>query len=188
MRDVIERPAPLRGAFARHGEGTWIVPPCEVIGAESIALGEAIVILEHSCVRVLEPSAAVNPKLRIGDRVRLGRFLTIVCQTDIELADDVSSSDCVTIVDTWSDLSCTVDGPGGLPLPLGGRIRIETGAYLGYGCTIGPGVRVGEGAFVGEGAVVLHDVDAYTVVYGNPASVTRRFDSADQKWHGPEWP
>lgn len=34
---------------------------------------------------------------------------------------------------------------------------------------IGPGVTIGEGAIVGAGAVVMKDVEAWTIVGGNPA-------------------
>lgn len=36
-------------------------------------------------------------------------------------------------------------------------------------CFIGPGVTIGEGAVVGARSVVVRDVDAWTVVAGNPA-------------------
>ena len=39
------------------------------------------------------------------------------------------------------------------------------------GAVILPRVRIGTGAVVGAGAVVLHDVDPWTVVAGNPARV-----------------
>jgi acetyltransferase-like isoleucine patch superfamily enzyme len=188
MRDLFERRAPVPRSFAAHGEGTWIVPPCEVIGEDSIAIGEAVVILEHSSLRIVAPSPQTAPTLRVGNRVRLGRFLTIVCEVGIELGDDVASSDCVTLVDTWRDTAYPGDGPGGLPPAAPGAITIDQGAYLGYGCTIGPGVHVGEGAFVGEGAVVIDDVAPFTLVYGNPAFVVRRYDAAAASWVGARWP
>jgi maltose O-acetyltransferase len=54
------------------------------------------------------------------------------------------------------------------------RVTIGDDAWLGSGATILPGVEIGEGAIVGAGAVVTGNVDAYTVVAGIPARVTRR--------------
>lgn len=46
--------------------------------------------------------------------------------------------------------------------------------WIGYGATIMPGVRLGDGAIVASGSVVTDDVEAYTVVGGNPARTLRR--------------
>ena len=50
-------------------------------------------------------------------------------------------------------------------------IRIEDGAWIGTDAFIGPGVTIGCGAVLGARAVVVRDVDAYSVVAGNPAKV-----------------
>ncbi|MDH6066721.1 hypothetical protein NWP26_05500 [Chrysosporum ovalisporum APH033B] len=44
-------------------------------------------------------------------------------------------------------------------------------AWIAYRVIILPGVTIGEGAVVGAGAVVTKDVEAYTIVAGNPARV-----------------
>lgn len=42
-----------------------------------------------------------------------------------------------------------------------------------YGAIIKAGVRVGDGAVIGMGAVVTKDVDAYSIVCGNPAKLIK---------------
>lgn len=37
-------------------------------------------------------------------------------------------------------------------------------------------ITIGEGAIIGAGSVVLHDVEPYTVVAGNPARLIKRID------------
>lgn len=51
---------------------------------------------------------------------------------------------------------------------------VKRGASIGSGVTILSGVTIGENAVVGAGAVVTKDVDAGTIVAGNPARVLGR--------------
>lgn len=53
-------------------------------------------------------------------------------------------------------------------------VRICRRAWIGAGSTILPGVTVGENAVVGAGSVVTKDVEADTIVAGNPARVIRK--------------
>ncbi|MDB9446468.1 acyltransferase [Anabaena sp. CS-542/02] len=53
----------------------------------------------------------------------------------------------------------------------GGDVIIGDRAWIAYRVIILPGVTIGEGAVVGAGAVVTKDVEAYTIVAGNPARV-----------------
>ena len=56
---------------------------------------------------------------------------------------------------------------------------IGSDVWIGDGAMVLSGVRVGDGAVIGARAVVASDVDAYTVVAGNPARpLRRRFDEA----------
>jgi UDP-2-acetamido-3-amino-2,3-dideoxy-glucuronate N-acetyltransferase len=50
---------------------------------------------------------------------------------------------------------------------------VRAGASIGAGAVILPGITIGERAMVGAGAVVTRDVDADTVVAGNPARPLR---------------
>ena len=50
-------------------------------------------------------------------------------------------------------------------------IRVGEDVYLGAHVILLPGVTVRDGAVVGAGSVVSRDVDAYTIVAGNPIRV-----------------
>ena len=53
-------------------------------------------------------------------------------------------------------------------------VLLKRNCWIGAGATILPGVTVGENAVIGAGAVVTKDVEANTVVGGNPARVIKR--------------
>jgi putative colanic acid biosynthesis acetyltransferase WcaF len=49
-------------------------------------------------------------------------------------------------------------------------IVIEAEAWVAADVFVGPGVRIGEGAIVGARSTVMHDIEAWSVVAGSPAS------------------
>jgi carbonic anhydrase/acetyltransferase-like protein (isoleucine patch superfamily) len=177
-------PPPPR-AFARFGDGSWIVPAALVRNPHRIAVGAGAVILEHSTLLVLDDANSAEPALTIGDGVRLARCNTIVCgSAEIVLGDGVASSDAATILGTWRDGLRPWATLAGLPLPNDAPVIVGKGAYLGCNSVVWPGVVIGDGAYVGEGAVVVEDVPARSVVYGNPATVVRSYVVRDA-WRRP---
>jgi len=56
-------------------------------------------------------------------------------------------------------------------------ISIADGVWIGGGALILAGVSIGENAVIGAGAVVTRDVEANTVVVGNPARVVKRIEA-----------
>lgn len=60
-------------------------------------------------------------------------------------------------------------------------ITIGDGVWIGARAIILPGVTIGEGAVVAAGAVVTKDVEAWTVVGGNPAKVLKRRELRTEK-------
>jgi carbonic anhydrase/acetyltransferase-like protein (isoleucine patch superfamily) len=180
MPIAFDPPAPRQ--FSAFGAGSWIVPPGRVQGAAHIEVGAGVVVMEYSEIRAepLTTSPGNTPLVHLGDGTRLARFITIWATVGVHIGDKVSSSDYVAIIDCWRQPQAP---KGEVPPPDGGKVVIGDGAYLGCGCLIGPGVTVGEGAFIGEGAVVYEDVAPHSVVYGNPARVTRTWTAGDG-WRG----
>ncbi|WP_414827817.1 CatB-related O-acetyltransferase [Alteromonas sp. H39] len=59
-----------------------------------------------------------------------------------------------------------------------GDTHIGNDVWIGTGAVIMPGVSIGDGAIIGSHSVVTKDVPDYSVVGGNPATLSRyRFDS-----------
>lgn len=52
-------------------------------------------------------------------------------------------------------------------------VVLKKNCWIGAGASILPGVTVGENAIVGAGSVVTKDVEANTIVAGNPAKVIK---------------
>jgi acetyltransferase-like isoleucine patch superfamily enzyme len=56
------------------------------------------------------------------------------------------------------------------------RTVVKRGASIGTSCTILCGITIGQGAIVGAGSVVTRDVQAHTIVAGNPARLLRALE------------
>ena len=63
--------------------------------------------------------------------------------------------------------------------PSKGNTLIGNDVWIGYSATIMPGIRIGDGAIIATKSVVTRDVEAYTIVGGNPAKeIRKRFDAS----------
>jgi acetyltransferase-like isoleucine patch superfamily enzyme len=99
---------------------------------------------------------------RIGEESSVGEAL-IVTHAPVVIGDRVTINDGVTILTASHDLS----DPGWITFRR--PVQIDDYAWIAQNSMIMPGVHIGRGAVVGAGAVVGRDVEAYTVVAGNPA-------------------
>ena len=93
------------------------------------------------------------------DKLRIGAYCSI------------SASACLYTHDTvmWS-LS------GGASKPRTGAVTVEDRCYIGSQVIVGPGVRIGEQSVIATNSFVNCDVQARTIVAGNPARVIGRVE------------
>lgn len=63
-----------------------------------------------------------------------------------------------------------------------GPVIIDDDVWIGFGATILSGVTIGKGAIVAAASVVIHDVEPYSIVAGNPARpIKYRFSESVRK-------
>jgi len=125
-----------------------------------------------------------DPLLRIGNRVGIGHQVSITCNREVVIEDDVSVSNGCTISDsnghpTLMSLRVGRDsaGPGEVK-----PVHICRGAWICTGSFVLKGVTVGEGSVIGANSVVTHDVPPHTIVAGVPAKIVGS-TSGDRKGH-----
>lgn len=118
--------------------------------------------------RVGTPLTAVRPhKVRIGRNVVVMPGCLMMSAGGITIEDGAMIAANVQLISNNHDLyerqviTCK-------------PVHIGRHAWVGAGATILPGVTVGENAVVGAGSVVTKDVEADTIVAGNPARFIKR--------------
>ena len=107
-------------------------------------------------------NSVVDYGCRIGDRVKIHSNCYIAQFTEIQ--DGAFLAPGVTIANDLypgqSTSAAMMSGP-----------QIGAGAQIGVNVTILPFVRIGAGCLIGAGAVVVRDIPAGCVAFGNPATV-----------------
>lgn len=176
--------SPPPEAYAAFGEGSVVAPPATVRCPHRIEVGKGVFIMPGSWLSVMEEhnGRRYEPRLRIGDRVSLGRHVVVACVGSIDIEADVLTADRVFIGDTYHDYRDPDTPVARQRLADPKPVRIGRGAFLGVGAIVLPGVTIGTNSYVGAGAVVTRDVPDRCVVVGNPARVVKRWDEATGTW------
>lgn len=109
-------------------------------------------------------------KLTIGNNSMIGTESRILLGEKVEIGNDVQLGPRVTILTgnhNFNDRTSLFRKQGSTYKP----VKIEDDVWVGANVTIIPGVTIEKGAVIGAGAVVTKDVEAYSIVGGNPAKV-----------------
>lgn len=109
----------------------------------------------------------------LGDHVYLNASCTVLDNNDVSIGDHVMVGPSVQIDTAAHVLQAEGRNRGD---EIAKPIRIEDNVWIGGGAILLPGIHIDRNAVVGAGAVVSRDVEANTVVAGNPARVIRVVD------------
>ena len=157
-------------AFGGHGRRVTVHPSARIEQAESIWLGDWVVIDDF--VFILG-----GRETRIGSHVRIALGSSLAGGGELEIGDFCLVSAGVRIWSGNHDYGgATLLGPG-VPEPFQviERSRVEIGRHcmIGTNSVVLPGVTIGEGVTVGALSLVNEDLPAWTVCCGIPARPVR---------------
>ncbi len=68
-------------------------------------------------------------------------------------------------------------------LDYGRDVVIGNNVWIGGNCVINPGVHIGDNTVIGAGSVVIRDIPANTVAYGNPCQPVRPITSQERFYY-----
>ena len=114
-----------------------------------------------------------------GDKLVIGKFCSIASGTKFIMgpANHRLSSVTTYPFNVFGGAWAQHTPPHLAQLPFKGDIRVGNDVWVGRECVVMPGVKIGDGGIVAAYSVVTKDVEAYSVVGGNPARfIKNRFD------------
>ncbi|KVF61889.1 transferase [Burkholderia cepacia] len=147
-----------------HGIAGLLVAIGDNHARENVTAALATLVPGLPCV------SAVHPAARIGKASTIGAGTVVMAGAVINPCCAIGNG-CIVNTNASLDHDGTMEDFSSLApgVVTGGNCRIGRGAAIGLGAMLRHRIAVGEHGVVGAGAVVLHDVEPYTVVYGNPA-------------------
>lgn len=128
--------------------------------------------------------ATIRENVTIGDATIIGRGVAIENGCNIGCRCKLETNAYITAYSTLEDFVFVAPGVVTTNDNYAGRtqerfkhfkgIIIKRGGRLGAQVTVLPGKVIGEDSFVAAGSVVTHDIEAETIVVGNPARAVRK--------------
>lgn len=111
-------------------------------------------------------------ELEIGDRVLINNGFVISSNEKVCIGNDSLIGEYVSIRDAdhaFDSLELTISKQGMKTAP----IVIGDNVWIGRGTVILKGVVIGEGVIIGANSVVTKDIEAHSIVVGNPARLIK---------------
>lgn len=109
--------------------------------------------------------------IKIGDNFKGNFNLTILDEAEVIIGDNVFIGPNTTLCTITHELDAEKRNAGIMQAK---PIVIKDNVWIASNVTVLPGVTIGEGAVIGAGSVVTKDVEAFTLVAGNPARLIKR--------------
>jgi len=116
--------------------------------------------------------------LKLGHNAWLGPDVICYNQAKVTLEDNVTVSQYSYLCTAGHKTDTINENDSGLIIA---PITLHQGSWVGTRAFVSMGVIIGEYAIVGATASVYKDVDAYTIVGGNPAKMIRKRTLKDGK-------
>ena len=114
----------------------------------------------------------------IGDKLIIGKFCQIAAGVEFVMNGANHQMNAASTFPFYTLEGWNMKPPAANDMPFKGDTIIGNDVWIGQNAVILPGVHIGDGAIIGANSVVGSDVDAYSIVVGNPAKMIRyRFDA-----------
>lgn len=131
----------------------------------------------------IEPPLRANwggKNVHFGNNVYANFNLTLVDDTHIYVGDNVMFGPNVIVATATHPISPELrikQAQYNMPVIIGKNV------WIGANVVILPNVKIGENTVIGAGSVVVKDIPANVVAFGNPCKVIRNITEEDEKYY-----
>lgn len=164
------------GRRVRIGRNFRVVGRLDIQGPGTVIFGNDCTVISSYLSPTTPYTHAPDAVIQFGNRVLL-TGTRLGCCRRIEVADGAGLAEARVMDSDFHSLKHS-DGPRYNSSGVSEPIFIGRNAWVALQAMVLKGVRIGDNAVVGAGAVVVNDVPADTVVFGNPARVVWRLAEA----------
>ncbi len=173
--------------FARCGSRLSVHPSVDLLRphAPHIQIGNNVLIAKDAWLNVAREDDSLEPAIILEDGCLIARRAQISARNLIHLEPSVLLSNSVILIDHnhgFEDIARPIMDQG---VTAGGRIRIETGCWIGHGAAImcdRGDLVIGRNSVIAANAVVTRSCPPYSVLSGNPARVIKQYDPEKKSW------
>jgi sugar O-acyltransferase (sialic acid O-acetyltransferase NeuD family) len=126
-------------------------------------------ISEDDFISLIHPMSSVSNQSYIESGCIIESMCSISVQSRIEFGVSIKRNCSIghhCEIGRFSDLN-----PG---VVVCGQSKIGKGSVIGAGAIIKDGIVIGDNVYIGMGSIVLNDIPANSIAYGNPCKVIRR--------------
>lgn len=163
------------------GKNSYVDPSVQIIGWKNVEMGHNSILSEGTWLNV-NIRDKTEKKIIIGNNCHIGKRNFLSSGPLIQVKDY-----CLTSVDCHF-LGCghNIESPF-IPYnasgPSSGKIIIVgVNCWLGTSVTVLEGVQIGYGSVIGARSVVTKSIPPFSIAFGNPCKVVKRYDFTNNKW------
>lgn len=163
------------------GRNSYVHPSAQILGLNSVAIGENTYIGERVWLNV-NHAHKDRFAIQIGSNCFIGRDNFFTSGEKILIGDY-----CLTTIGCkFIGSSHCADNPS-MPYIMAGTtaddvIIVEDNCFFGAEVAVVGSVTIGRGSIIGSKSVVLKNIPPFSIAVGNPARVIRRYSFSARKW------
>jgi acetyltransferase-like isoleucine patch superfamily enzyme len=171
------------GAFRKRnvGKNSYVDPSVQIFGWEQVTIGDNVALSEGTWLNASARDGS-RDRIIIGDFCHIGRRNYFSTGGLIHIKDfGFTGIDC-HLLGTSHSVASPMTPYVASELTPGAAIELGVNCWLTTSVTVLAGVQIGCGSVIGARSVLTGSVPPFSIAFGNPCRVVKRFDFKNNLW------